>query len=158
MTQQHIWTWPVILTLCISVLALVIAGGSLTWQVISWRRIGPRVGVKLTMGIGGDRPIWFVAVEARNSGRIGTEVQQFGLHLPNGHHIQNISDFLGQPVQFSMPLGPGGTASMTYPAADLRRLLREQGISGENVRPYVNTGHGRFEGKPIHLGERIANL
>ena len=45
---------------------------------------------------------------------------------------------------------------MTYPAEDIRRLLHEQGISGENVRPYVNTGHGRFEGEPIHLGKRIA--
>lgn len=158
MTQQHIWTWPVILTLCISLLALVVAGGSLTWQIISWRRSGPRVSVKTTVGLGGDPPVWFVAVEARNSGRLGTEVQQFGLQLPNGRHLQNIYDFLGQPVQLPTPLGPGGTASMTYRAEDLRRILYEQGISGENVRPYVNTGHGRLEGEPIHLGERIANL
>jgi len=87
-----------------------------------------------------------------------TEIQQFGLQLPNGRHLQNIYDFLGQPVQLPMPLGPGGTASMTYRAEDIRRLLREQGISGENVRPYVSTGHGRVEGHAIHLGERVANL
>ena len=38
MTPQHIWTWPVIPTLCISLLALAVAGGSLTWQIISWLR------------------------------------------------------------------------------------------------------------------------
>jgi len=102
--------------------------------------------------------VWFVGVEATNSGRLGTEVQQFGFQLPNGRHLQNIYDFLGQPVQLAMQLAPGGTAIMTCAAEDIRRLLREQGISGENVRPYVNTGHGRFEGEPIHLGERIANL
>ncbi len=100
--------------------------------------------------------VWFVGVEATNSGRLGTEVQQFGFQLPNGRHLQNIYDFLGQPVQLPMPLAPGGTASMTYAARI--RLLREQGISGENVRPYVSTGHGRVEGHAIHLGERIANL
>jgi hypothetical protein len=94
MTPQHIWIWPVILRLCISLLALA------------------------------------VAIAARNSGCLGTEVQQFGLQPPNGRHVQNIYDFLGQPVQLPMPLGPGGTATMTYPAEDIRRLLREQGISG----------------------------
>ena len=117
---------------------------------------GPRVSVKITTGVGGMPPVWFVAIAARNSGPLGTEVQQFGLQPPNGRHVQNIYDFLGQPVQLLMPLGPGGTATMTYPAEDIRRLLHEQGISGENVRPYVNTGHGRFEGEPIHLGKRIA--
>ena len=158
MTPQRIWTWPVILTLCISLLALAIAGISLTWQIISWRHSGPRVSVKTTQGVGGDPPVWFVGVEATNSGRLGTEVQQFGFQLPNGRHLQNIYDFLGQPIQLPMPLGPGGTASMTYRAEDIRRLLREQGISGENVRPYVSTGHGRVEGHAIHLGERVANL
>jgi len=46
-------TWPVILTLCISLLALAVAGISLRWQIISWRRSGPRVSVKTVSGIGG---------------------------------------------------------------------------------------------------------
>ena len=91
---------------------------------------GPRVSVKITTGVGGMPPVWFVAIAARNSGCLGTEVQQFGLQPPNGRHVQNIYDFLGQPVQLPMSLGPGGTATMTYPAEDIRRLLREQGISG----------------------------
>jgi hypothetical protein len=159
MTQEHIWTWPVILTLCVSVVALAVAGGSLTWQIVSWRRSGPRVSVKTTSGIGGMPPgVWFVGVEATNSGRLGTEIGQFGFQLPNGRHIQSIHDFLGQPVQLPMPLAPGRTVSMLYAAQDIREILRQQGISGENVRPYVSTGHGRVEGHAIHLGERIANL
>ncbi len=159
MTPQHIWTWPVILTLCISLLALAVSGASLTWQIISWRRSGPRVSVKTISGIGGMPPgVWFVGIEATNSGRLGTEIGQFGFQLPNGRHIQAIHDFLGQPVELPMPLGPGRKATMTYAAQHIREVLREEGISGENVRPYVSTGHGRFEGDAIHLGERIANL
>jgi hypothetical protein len=43
-----IWTGPVILTLCVSLLALAVAGASLTWQIISLQRSGPRVSVKAT--------------------------------------------------------------------------------------------------------------
>jgi hypothetical protein len=160
MAPQHIWTWPVILTLCISLLALAVSGASVTWQVISWRRSGPRVSVKTVSGIGGTPPggVWFVGVKATNSGRLGTEIRQFGFQLPSGRHIQNVYDFLGQPVELPMPLGPGSTATMTYASQHIREILRQEGISGENVRPYVSTGHGRFEGDVIHLGERIANL
>jgi hypothetical protein len=42
-----IWTWPVILTLGIALLALAVSSASLTWQIISWRRSGPRVSVVL---------------------------------------------------------------------------------------------------------------
>ncbi len=42
--------------------------------------------------------MWFVGIEATNSGRLGTEIKEFGFQLPNGRHIQNIYDFLGQPV------------------------------------------------------------
>ncbi len=156
--MTHIWTWPVILTLCISLLALAVSGASLTWQMISWRRSGPRVSVKTISGIGMPSGVWYVGVEATNSGRLATEIAQVGFQLPNGHHIQNIYDFLGQPVELPMPLGPGRKATMTYAAQHIREILREEGVSGENVRPYVKTGHGRFEGDAIHVGEWIANL
>jgi hypothetical protein len=66
------------------------AGGSLTWQVISWRRSGPRVTVKTTWGIITGTPrhgAWFVGIDAKNSGRLGTQVHQFGFKLPNGRTI-----------------------------------------------------------------------
>jgi hypothetical protein len=165
MTTQHIWTGPVILTLCISLLALAVAGASLTWQIISWRRSSPRVSVKTVSGIGGRPGVWFVGVEATNSGRLGIEIEQFGFQLPNGRHIQAIHDYLGQPVELPMPLAPGRTATMRYAARHIWEILRQEGVSGENVRPYVaanwrpvSSEHGRFEGDAIHLGQRIANL
>jgi hypothetical protein len=165
MTPQHIWTWPVILTLCISLLALAVSGASLTWQIVSWRRSCPRVSVKTVSGIGGRPGVRFVGVEATNSGRLGTEIEQFGFQLPNGRHIQAIHDYLGQPVELPMPLAPGRTATMLYAAQHIWEILRQEGVSGENVRPYVaanwrpvSTGHGRFDGDAIHLGQRIANI
>ena len=96
--------------------------------------------------------MWFVGVEATNSGRLGTEIEQFGFQLPNGRHIQAIHDYLGQPVELPMPLAPGRTATMRYAAQHIWEILRQEGVSGENVRPYVaanwrpvSTGHGRFE-------------
>jgi hypothetical protein len=39
--------------------------------------------VKTVSGIGGmPPPVWFVGVEATNSGRLGTEIEQFGFQLP----------------------------------------------------------------------------
>lgn len=160
MAAQPIWTWPVILTLCIALLAFAVSVASLTWQIISWRRSGPRVRVRPTSGVGGAPPnlVWFVGIEATNSGRLGTEIQQFGFQLPNGRHIQNIYDFLGQPMKFPVPLGPGQSVTMTYDAEHIREALREEGISGKRVRPYATTGHGRIEGKRMHLGKWIEHL
>jgi len=165
MAPQHIWTWPVILTLCISLLALAVSGASLTWQIVSWRRSGPRVRVKTVSGMGGRPGVWFVGVEATNSGRLETDIEQFGFQLPNGRHIQAIHDYLGQPVELPMPLAPGRTATMRYAAQHIWEILRQEGVSGKNVRPYVaanwkpvSAGHGHFEGEVIDLGQRIANL
>ena len=108
-TPQPLWTGPVILTLCIALLALAVSGAALGWQIVSWRRSGRQVSVKATSGIGGLPPgVWFVGIEATNSGRLATEIEQFGFQLPSGRHMQNIYDFLGQPVKLPMLLAPGG--------------------------------------------------
>jgi hypothetical protein len=55
-----------------------------------------------------------------------------------GRHFQNIYDFLGQPVQLPMPLGPGGTASMTYRADHYLRASRarkRQGVLNTDEHP-----------------------
>ena len=157
-----VWTWPVILTLCISVLALLMAGGSLTWQVISWRRSGPRVTVKTTWGIITGTPrhgAWFVGIDAKNSGRLGTQVHQFGFKLPNGRTIVGWEDFVvGQTVYYPVDLGPGGSASLTYNLEGLRQALTSERLSGKGVQPYVQTGHGTVMGRKIHLGDMVDKL
>ncbi|OMC42373.1 hypothetical protein A5744_15805 [Mycobacterium sp. IS-1264] len=145
-----------ILTLCISSLALAVSIGVLIWQIISWRRSGPRLRVVRIQGIGGTaRGVWFIGVQAENSGRLGTQVQTFGFQLPNGDTIQAGEDFLGQAIQLPMDLPPGGKASVTYNIAGIRRALDQSGHDGRGARPFVTTGHGRFAGKPINLGDEI---
>jgi hypothetical protein len=160
-TPQTVWTSPVILTLCLSLVALAVSVGALLWQITSWKRSGPRIRVASTVGyVAADLPLdlGFVAVEARNSGRMATEVEQFGWQLPDGRTLQSPYNVLGQLVQLPMQLAPGGKVSMHYEPADINRLLVEEAHSGEAVRPHVVTGHGRFEGDPIHLGKRLETL
>lgn len=152
-----IWTGPVILTLCIAGLAFVMSGVALGWQIRSWRHSGPQVKVVRIQGIGATpEGIWFIGVGARNSGRLGTEVQQFGFKLTNGQIITALSDWLGLPIQLPMPLGPGGEVGVMYSVRGIHDALR--GLPGERVRPFVKTGHGTFEGKEIDLARDVALL
>ena len=152
-----VWTGPVILTLVISVLAFVMSGVSLGWQVHSWRRSGAQVIVETINGIGGDPrwPIEFVGIKATNEGRLGTEVSGFGFLLTNGQTIQAIEDAFGMPIQLPRPLQPGGQASVHYSIEGLRNGMRQAGDSGADAQPYVVTGHGRVFGKKIHLGDWV---
>jgi hypothetical protein len=143
MAPQHIWTWPVILTLCISLLALAVSGASLTSQIVSWRRSCPRVSVKTVSGIGGRPGVRFVGVEATNSGRLGTEIEQFGFQLPNGRHIQAIHDYLGQPVELPMPLAPGRAATIFTPPSTYGRSFARRVSRGRTSGPTSPLTGGR---------------
>jgi hypothetical protein len=155
--QQPAWTWPVVLTLCIALLALAVSGGALIWQIVSWRRSGPRVRVVRIQGIGVGTldPTWFIGVQAKNSGRLETEVQQFGFRLPNDKTITSLQNYIGQPVLLPKALPAGGTVSVQYSAQGVREALNRDGHSGKRARPFVDTGHGRFWGKRINLGEEL---
>jgi hypothetical protein len=153
-----VWTGPVILTLCIAALAFVMSGVALGWQIYSWRRSGPQVTVVRMQGIGptpawtgpgADPGTWFIGVEARNSGRLGTEVQQFGFALPNGETITAIQDVYGGPVNYPYALPPGGKASVMYDPRQVQSALA--GRNAKKARPFATTGHGRFEGEVIDL-------
>jgi hypothetical protein len=146
----------VILTLCISVLALAVSIGVLIWQIISWRRSGPRVRVTRIQGIGGTPDgLWFVGVKAENSGRLGTEIQQFGFRLPNRQILTALENFIGQPIQLPSALPPGGSASVEYNVLGIRQALNQASHDGKGARPFVQTGHGTFEGDVIDLGHDV---
>ena len=150
LTHTPIWTPPVILSLCISGLAFVMSGVALGWQIISWRRSGPRVEVARIQGIGATAEgMWFIGVRARNSGRLGTTAQQFGFQLPKGQVITSLYDWLRQPIQLPMDLPPGGDASVMYSVQGVQEALAQlpAKTARKKVRPFVTTGHGRFEGK-----------
>jgi hypothetical protein len=88
-----VWTWPVILSLCTSVFALFVAFAALVWQIISWRRSGPRVTVRAVSA--GTSEGTCIVIEAKNSGRLATEIGGCGFDLPGGRHIVNPVSFFG---------------------------------------------------------------
>lgn len=157
---QSLWTGPVILAVCISALSLAVAAGALAWQFISWRRNGPKIVVTTRSGLAGPplRPVWFVSVQARNEGRLATEIDQIGFALPNDRIIVATEDALGQPIFTPIELSAGATKSVLYSVPGMIATLSSEGVSGKDARPFVVTGHGRFEGKRFHLGERLAPL
>lgn len=161
--QPPAWTGPVILTLCLALLSLVVSAVALTWQVASWRRSGARLKVKTKWGIAGSPPagVWFISIEATNSGRLGTEIGQLGFQVSKREGRKQIvapEDVLGRPIHLPISLGPGASESVMYSVPGLQDALRSEHLSGKGARPFVDTGHGRKLGKRIHLGEMLDNL
>jgi hypothetical protein len=161
--QSTAWTGPVILTLCIAVLSFAVSAVALTWQVVSWRRSGPRLAVRTKWGFAGSPPdaVWFISIEVKNSGRLGTEVDHVGFQLSRRQarrQIVAMEDVLGLPIRLPIALAPGASARVMYSVPGLLGALRRERVSGKRARPYVDTGHGRRLGKRIHLGKMLHEL
>jgi hypothetical protein len=153
------WTGPVVLTLCLSVLALLVSITALVWQVISWRRNGPRVRVASKWGFAGATP--FISIEITNAGRMATEVNQLGFQLSevdDRQHIAMVRDVLRMPVTLPIPLAPGATVSKMYAASDVLEVMQNFELTGTEARPYADTGHGRTEGDQCDLRARAERL
>jgi hypothetical protein len=124
----------------------------LVWQVISWRRSGARLHVATKWGIAGVPPTarWFISIEARNTGRLATEINQVGFQMAQAEERRQIVDFedvLGMPIQLPRTLAAGGTTSVMYAADRLLATLHNEGLTGKDARPYVDTGAGRTFGR-----------
>lgn len=157
------WTGPVILTLCFSAVALVLSVVSFGWQVISWRRSGAQMRVVTKWGIAGSPPdgVWFLAVEATNTGRLATEVNQIGFQLSRREKRQTIvlfQDAIGRPITLPIQLPPGASTSVMYRPSDLLEVLRREGLAGKRARPFAATGHGHTLGPRKNLRSMAAEL
>lgn len=154
-----VWTGPVILTLCLSVLALLISITATVWQVISWRRSGAWVTVTSTWGFAGELP--FISIEMTNSGRLATEINRIGFQLSahdDREHVVMLRDVLGDLVTMPIPLAAGGTVSKMFAASAVLEVLDGKKYTAVEVRPYVMTGHGRVEGEQFDLRGRAEKL
>lgn len=97
-------TGPVILTLCVSILALVVSAIALGWQVVSWRRSGPRVRVTSKSGFATSEP--FVSIEITNAGRLATEIRQIAYQLSrldDRKQVLMLRDVFGNLVTMPIP-------------------------------------------------------
>lgn len=153
------WTGPVILTLCVSILALAVSAITLGWQVISWRRSGPRVRVTSKSGFAGTAP--FVSIEITNAGRLATEISQMAFQLSSlddRNQVVMFRDVLGDLVTMPIPLAPGATVSKLFAASAVLEVLDGNEFAGTEARPYAITGHGRTEGDQFDLRGRVQML
>ena len=91
------------MALGVAIVGVVLAGGSLLWQYLSWRDSGPVIAVELGNGIStlGDelRPGYAVLiVTARNRGRAPVQVTGWGLRLPDGRDAVQPRNLAFNPV------------------------------------------------------------
>jgi hypothetical protein len=138
--------------LLVALIGVALAGASLTWQVFSWRREGPRVRVTTAFGFPvfgpklGDQHI---SVTATNEGRSAVGVQNWGFDLGNGHNA-----VVMQPLPWSaqLPATLEAGHEMTF-FADLRDFEDQLSASGHSgrIRAFVGTATGRVESKPRQL-------
>ena len=154
---RGMWTWPVVLSTALAGVALAISIATFVWQVVSWRRSGPRVKVSARAAVTGDGGR-LIIIEAVNSGRLGTEVQGCGFDLPSKRHIVCLYDAFGRPFQFPADLGPGRSIDFHFHPRDVLKPLIDEKVTGSDTRAYVQTGHGRVRGDEFHLGEMIKAL
>lgn len=120
---------------------------ALGWQVYSWRRSGSRVVVtcRNTLPMLPSGPdTWFVAVQARNDGRLATTVESWGFRMHGtGMDIGNL-----RPQSWSdrtpHRLEPGASASFHLEADEIRRIAREHGVPLSRVKGWVRLGDGKL--------------
>jgi len=132
-----------------SAFAFLMSEAALAWQVISWRRSGPRVRVAAINGVGGDpdRLVDFIGIRATNQGRLSTEVTGAGFLLTNNQTIQAIEDAFGLPIQLTEPLNPGGRVSVLYKVDGLRRGLQQANDPAPTRAPMSRRVMGGYWGR-----------
>ena len=132
--------------LIVSIVALVLSIGSLSWQVWSWRRSGPVVRVTVSNIVptyqGQGTGDWHTAVTATNTGRAATTVTTWAFELPNGHN-----SFTIYPVPISAPLPfrleAHASASWYVPTQELMTMCAENHVDHKELRAWVEVGTGK---------------
>jgi hypothetical protein len=137
--------------LILSILALVLSLGSLSWQAWSWFRSGPVLRVKVTnivadsgriSAYGIPEPDHYVQVEVVNHGRAAATISTWGIELPGG---ESMFVTLPPPISDRLPgrLEPHASLRLHVEGEELRKLSRERGVPFKAMRPWVASATGR---------------
>jgi hypothetical protein len=129
----------------LSITAIVVAGASLMWQIVTWRQSGPVVTVRArtAMPTYGDRvgdP--HVHVTAANTGRSPVTVKNWGLRLPDDRHMM-ITEQESWSASLPYRLEPGADASWFVPTRAIVDACERQGVRYQDLIAYVDLGDGR---------------
>lgn len=131
-----------VLTLIVAILGLVLAVVSLAWQIAQHQLAGPRVRVRLLWGCMGNgrvatgpvegtldafrhsgisHPVFVMAVEGRNVGRMPIDVTGFGVEL-NGFISYSLAGWQHNPA-LPHRLEPGSEVTFYVPLEDIQRAV-----------------------------------
>jgi hypothetical protein len=127
------------------VVAIVLSVASLTWQIVSWRRSGSVVTVRVAQFF----PVYdqglgdlYTSVTAHNSGRAPVTVTGWGLRLPSGGTIvmtRNLPWF--SPLPYRLEAGAEGSWAIS--TDDVRASCAEHNVRYQDLRPFVKLGDGQ---------------
>ncbi|QDP95818.1 hypothetical protein FOE78_07815 [Microlunatus elymi] len=149
------------LSIVLSVLALVGTAASITWQVVSWHLTGPRLKVSATWGVAGrrdrpDLPALYLMIEVANIGRAETTIHTLGYLTPDNSQLVELQCALQGQV-LPRRLAPGDALTFFYDLERMQHSLRHNDIHGE-LRPYVRSGHGRRVGRSRYTAAEVVKL
>lgn len=150
-------------SLTLSIVALLVAAAGLGWTVFEWHRSGARLKVEVTSFValggmtmfGSPDPAWAIAFDVSNGGRTATTVHSLGFHRPDGKGVIVPSEPSMGPNPIPKRLEPGDSFTFPVDPQELLERCREQVIDFRALRPYANTGHGRFMGDWLKVGLAI---
>ena len=131
-------------TAAIAVLGLLLATASLVWQVRTWGLAGSVVQVEIGQSME-DTPnglIRVLKVTARNVGRLGIEINEWGLRVDVTPEMNVSPSQKGWGTPLPAKLDPGHSAVWLTPSSNILALLEHNGIPDSKVHGFVALGTG----------------
>jgi hypothetical protein len=133
-----------VLATVLAIVAIVLSGASLGWQMLTWRQAGAVVTViaRQSFPAGSDDGEPYVEILARNKGRSAVTVNHWGLMHPNGGRM---GFGAAAPWSASCPhrLEPGASDSWFVPTEHVVRECRNRGLRPGDLLAWVGLGDGR---------------
>jgi hypothetical protein len=128
----------------LAIFAVLLSCVSLTWQIVSWRRSGPRVAVDASQSL----PMydhgagnWMVAITARNTGRAATTVTGWSLEFPTGDKLVMTNQLPWTP---SLPhrLEAHSDATWFIDTDEVKQECAQRGVHYTDLRAVVSLASG----------------
>lgn len=145
-TAAVLWTWPVIVSTSLAAAAFIVAAFALAWQIIEWKRSGPRLRVECRRSVlGGELPAEAVTISVTNIGRMSTVVDEFAFTYrtrANGAKNKLVNPFRYW-ISGSLPvnLPPGATEDWHFNPRMLTLQILDHDVNVASLRAQVSTGH-----------------
>jgi hypothetical protein len=132
----------------IAIVALVLSIASLSWQMITWSRSGPKVVVRATPGItvGSLENVEHVAIIVTNEGRAAATISSVGFTMTTGQQLVSVGSYI-LPAELPKRLEPGGDQFLYwYDPKRLRDQCRDYGHKVGDLVPFACQGTRKIVG------------